>query len=409
MPNRLAVALSAAPWLAYPAGAARFPVAEPVGIAIAVDTIHDANAQPKVAFDAAGNSVVVWTRWTDAGNQSEVVAQRFGAGGRARGGRFRVNSYLPDFQAWPAVAMNASGQFVVAWVSNGQDGQLSGIYARAFSPRGGAVTGELAVNTSRGGQSIPAVGIDSKGSFVVAWYNERGTYLRRFSAAAAALGPEVLVSTGTNPTLAMAPTGAFILAWRDWDAATASASIRGRRFGKNGAPASEVLAISSRPITNSGTPRLAATADGGFLAAWDRCDYADFAAGCEVRLRRFDARNEPTSSADVTISAPDQRGHEWPAVAAEPGGYTAVSWQDCALDAGGQVSNCKIDTLFFDPEGQPDAEPDSIVADGNLLAPAVAAGGGSFVVSFDTTNCDSQRCDYTLPTGAYAWRYRVPR
>ena len=89
--------------------------------------------------------------------------------------------------------------------------------------------------------------------------------------------------------------------------------------------------------------------------------------------------------------------------------FTAVSWQDCALDGGGQVSGCKIQTLFFDPSGQRALAPTVIEADGNLLSPVVAAGPGSFLVAFDTTNCDSTRCDYTLPTGVYGWRYRVPR
>ncbi len=340
--------------LSLPAAGARFPTPDAARIAFAVDGLHDGNTQPKVAFDASGNFVAVWTRWTaDEVNRSEVVVQRFGASGRPRSGRFRVNTYLPDFQAYPVVAMNANGQFAVAWTSYGQDGQIGGIYARAFNARGAAVTAELPVNSSGDANGIPAIGIDAKGGFVVAWYNEVGTYLRRFSAAGAAMGPEAHITSGSNPTLAMAPDGSFLLAWRDWDARTATAHIRGRRFGRAGVPSSVELEINSRPITNSGTPSLASTPDGGFLVAWDRCDYANFAAGCEVRMRRFDAQDEPTTADDVTISPDDHRGHEWPTAAAEPGGYTAVAWQDCALDAGGQMSNCKIETLFFDPAGQP--------------------------------------------------------
>jgi hypothetical protein len=373
-----------------------------------VDSIHDANFQPRVAFDAAGNSILVWTRWSDAGdNQFEVVAQRFGAAGRPRGPRFRVSPRLSPHQSYAVVAMNASGQFAVAWVSYGQDGQISGIYARAFGPRGAAVTAELAVNTSVAAQSIPTVGLDANGAFVVAWYNELGLYVRRFAASGAALGPEARVAGGSNPKLAVVPDGSYLLVWREFDPST-RVSIVARRFARSGAPISDVLPVSSRPIEFSGTPGVATTPDGGFLVAWDRCNYLDFSEGCEIRARRFDAHGSPRSP-DVTISPADHRGHEWPAVGAEPGGFTAVSWQDCALDGGGQWSGCKIQTLFFDPSGQRAPAPNVIEADANLLGPVVAAGPGSFLVAFDTTNCDSTRCDYTLPTGVYGWRYRVPR
>ena len=404
--------LALAPLLAFPAAGARFPTPDPAGITFGVDGLYDGNAQPKVAFDASGNFVAVWTRWTaDEVNRSEVVAQRFGAGGRPRGGRFRVNSYLPDFQSFPAVAMNANGQFVVAWVSSGQDGQPSGIYARAFSARGMTVTGEVPVNTSRGGQSLPAIGIDAQGGFVVTWYNELGTYLRRFSATGTALGPEELVAaSGSGPsTVAVAPDGSFLVVWREWDLRAAAAHVRGRRFGRAGAPSSAELQISSRPITSSGTPSLAVTPDGGFLAVWDRCDFANAAEGCEVRMRRFDADDEPTTDDDVTISPADDRRHEWPTVAAAAGGYTAVAWQDYVGGGGGQAGSWKIGTLFFDPAGRPAPAPAAIVAGGNLMRPWLAAGGGSFVVAFDATNCHAAGCGGAFPNGAYARRYRIPR
>lgn len=73
------------------------------------------------------------------------------------------------------------------------------------------------------------------------------------------------------------------------------------------------------------------------------------------------------------------------------------------------MSHCRIETLFFDPAGQPAPAPAGIVVDGNLFSPRLAAGGGYFVVSFDASNCDPTRCDYTFPNGAYAQRYRIPR
>lgn len=269
----------------------------------------------------------------------------------------------------------------------------------------------FAVDGLRDANNAPAIGIDANGGFVVAWYNEQGTYLRRFGAAGAPLGPEVQIAADASgpPTLAIAPDGTFLVVWRDWDARTATAHIRGRRFGRAGVPSSVELEIDSRPIASSGTPSVAATPDGGFLVAWDRCDPANVEEGCEVRLRRFDAQDEPTTADDVTISPDDDRRHEWPAVAAAPTGHAAVAWQSCDFRGGNPTGNCRIETLFFDPAGQRALAPHSVVANSNLMRAWLAAGGSSFVVSFDASSCHAAGCQSTFPNGAYAQRYRIPR
>lgn len=408
-----ALTLFAALALLFASGAeaARFPTPEPLGIPLIVDSIHDANFQTSVASDGRGNTVAVWTRWADGGNQSEVVGQRFDAAGNVRGKRFRANTFLQSYQGYGTVAMNAGGRFAIAWVSFGQDEKdpnISRINARVYDNQGAPLTGELRVSTSEGGQDIPTIGIDRKGNFTVAWYNQLGVRLRRFTAAGVPLGPETGVASGSNPALAVAGDGRLTLVWRDWDLAASSAVLRGRRFGRTGEPSTPELAINSRPITHAGTPRLALTPDGGFVVAWDRCNFFDYSEGCEVRLRRFDAQGKPLA-ADVTVSPADRRGHELPAVAVEPGGYAAISWQNCALTGGGQTYDCKVETLFFDPTGRAAPAPQRLTADADFMAPAVTAGGGLFVVTYESINCDAARCDYTFPLGAYAWRYLIPR
>src|SRR5262249_45223564 len=56
---------------------------------------------------------------------------------------FRVNSFTTDAQRVPSVAMDAAGEFVVAWESFGQDGESYGIYAQRYNLGASPVAGSL--------------------------------------------------------------------------------------------------------------------------------------------------------------------------------------------------------------------------------------------------------------------------
>ncbi|MDZ8086445.1 MAG: cadherin-like domain-containing protein, partial [Nostoc sp. DedQUE12b] len=56
--------------------------------------------------------------------------------GVAQGGEFKVNTYTTSDQSIPTVAMNAGGDFVISWQSDGQDGSINGIYAQLNPNKG---------------------------------------------------------------------------------------------------------------------------------------------------------------------------------------------------------------------------------------------------------------------------------
>ena len=130
---------------------------------------------PAVAMDAAGDFVVAWN--SDAsqdGSNYGVYAQRYNAAGVAQGGEFQVNTYTTSSQACPAVAMDAAGDFVVAWQSYGQDGSGYGVYAQRYNAAGTAQGSEFRVNTyTTNAQRFPTVAMDAAGDFVVAWAARR--------------------------------------------------------------------------------------------------------------------------------------------------------------------------------------------------------------------------------------------
>jgi hypothetical protein len=111
-----------------------------VGPEFRVNT-HTTNNQrePSVAMDAKGDFVIAWDSRDQDGSSYGVYAQRYSADGVAQGGEFRVNTYTPGMQRVPSVAMDSNCDFVVAWVSYLQDGASNGVYAKRYDALG--VTG----------------------------------------------------------------------------------------------------------------------------------------------------------------------------------------------------------------------------------------------------------------------------
>ena len=84
------------------------------------------------------------------------------------GGEFLVNTTTADSQTRASMAMDADGDFVVAWQSNLQDGSGNGIFAQRYNAAGVAQGIEFRVNTTTANfQVSPDIAMDADGDFVV--------------------------------------------------------------------------------------------------------------------------------------------------------------------------------------------------------------------------------------------------
>src|SRR6185295_16956207 len=116
---------------------------------------------PAVSSDGGGNFVVVWSPLFD-GNFPGIAGQRFDAAGVRQGSEFQINSYITGQQGYPSVSSDGSGNFVVVWASNGQDGSSYGIFGRSFNAAGVAQGAEFRVNSyTTGTQRFAAVAAGS--------------------------------------------------------------------------------------------------------------------------------------------------------------------------------------------------------------------------------------------------------
>ena len=236
-----------------------------------------AQNRASVAVASAGDFVVVWSSYGQASGY-DVFGQRFNAAGAKVGPEFRVNTYSTGAQYSAHVAMSRSGEFVVVWVSVGQDGSAAGIFGQRFDASGTKRGGEFSVNGyTTGYQNQAAVAMDRGGNFVVAWNSDTedqvfGIFAQRFDASGAKVGPEFGVNVYTtngqySPAVAMDARGNFVVAWHG-DAQGGSADdIAARRFDRAGRPVSPDFLVNAQTANFQSTVALADTGR-GFVAAW---------------------------------------------------------------------------------------------------------------------------------------------
>ena len=105
-------------------------------------TVGPSGQRPAIDVDADGDFAVAWSG--PNGSAADVFGARFQSSGIPAGPTFRVNSYTTGAQAFPRIASDPAGNFVVAWLSEAQNG-VDGVFAQRYA----------------GGLSAAALGIDA--------------------------------------------------------------------------------------------------------------------------------------------------------------------------------------------------------------------------------------------------------
>lgn len=119
------------------------------------------------------NFVVVWQSYYQDTSSYGVFGQRYNISGTPIGPEFRVNSFVTGYQFYPSVAADAGGDFVVAWESADQDGSGAGVYGQRFASSGAGLGPEFRVNTyTTNSQRHAAVASTISGNFVVVWQSD---------------------------------------------------------------------------------------------------------------------------------------------------------------------------------------------------------------------------------------------
>jgi hypothetical protein len=346
-----------------------------------------------VGVDADGDFVVVWKSFD--GSEFGIFARRFSSSGAALGGQFQINTYTPNDQSLPVVDVDADGDFVVAWESEAQDGDLLGVFARRFSSAGAALTAALMVNTTTANtQRSPSVGTDADGDFVVAWNADFqdgsgfGVFARRFNSMGIAQGGEFQGNSFTPggqglPTIDLDADGDFVVSWSSAAQDGSLYGIFGQRFSAAGAKLGPEFQINTTFTYSQLTPKVGVDSDGDFVVVW----YTIYMGTIDVLGQRFSSTGAP-QGAEFAVNSYRPGAQYFPAIAVDEDGDFVVAWQSDSGDGSGKA----ITARRFKSSGLPasfDTRVNTTTAGGQVRAGVGAAADGDFVVT------------WTSPEGSY--------
>jgi hypothetical protein len=295
-------------------------------------------------------------------------------------GEFQVNIFTAGRQYYPSVAIDNAGNYVVTWMSEGQDGDSYGIYARRHNSSGVPQGSEFQANTSTTGlQANPSVAMDNSGDFVIVWRSDQGfdseIFAQKYNSRGIAAGSEFRVNAFTinpqnYPSVAMDSIGDLTITWIG--------------YGNQDGDGSGIFA---RRYNSAGIAQVPAN-----------CGDLVLNPNCSPVTGQFQVNTGTTSS------------QLQPAIAMNGAGRSVISWVSYGQDGNGfgiyaQMYNSSGDHLI--PSACASPLCDSATGElrvntyinGDQFSPSVAINGtGGFVVSWKSPQDGDQN-------GIYAQRY----
>jgi hypothetical protein len=101
-------------------------------------------SDPQIAHDENDGFAVTWFS-DQSGSDDDIFARHFDSNGSPTGTEFRVNTYTFLLQSYPRIASRPNGEFVVVWLSEHQDGYLTGTFGRLLRPAGTPLDGKTLI------------------------------------------------------------------------------------------------------------------------------------------------------------------------------------------------------------------------------------------------------------------------
>ncbi|MBR0556595.1 hypothetical protein J5J10_12985 [Ciceribacter sp. L1K23] len=293
---------------------------------------------------SGGGWVVTWTSDGQDGSDTGIYQQRYTAAGVATGGEVLVNSTTTGAQSSATVTALTDGGWVTSWVSDGQDGDGSGIFQQRYNSSGVAVDSEEQVNTETAGtQAAPAIAALADGGWVVTWHtydqdgDGYGIFQQAYNADGSLQGAEVQVNTTSagwqmNPVVTALEDGGWVVAWStnqdgiDYD-------VYQQRFNADGTEYGSETRVNTTLSSAQTVRAVTGLADGGWVVTWssDTQDGDDYG----IYQQRY-AANGSLVGSETRINTTTANGQIDPSVAGLADGGWVVTWTSWEQDGSGQ-------------------------------------------------------------------------
>jgi hypothetical protein len=172
----------------------------------------DADPSADVAFDKAGNAVVIWT--DEAGMHAAARPAR-----KTRFGRAQV---ISQTQADPQVTVGSSGHATAAWAAESHGSWRVGAAAAHKVP---SFASAVTLKLPGLGKSKPAIGVDGRAGITAAWSDDGRVMAATCGASGRCGRAKALSKRGEKagaPRVAVAADGTAVVAWSSSDGVSAA-------------------------------------------------------------------------------------------------------------------------------------------------------------------------------------------
>ncbi len=288
--------------------------------------------------------VVVWE--SDQNNQ--VYFRLYDTNGQPTGNATEIARSGSTERSNPVVAMNASGQFIVVWEAEDQDGDNNGLYAQRFAADGTPMARpSLALSAGKSGavyenpyefrisretkddQRTPAVALFDNGRFIITWVQEEGgdddqiLYATFDDQGNQELNSDQLASTNDNrqyetPVVAINNTTQTAVIAFVKDPGTGTPDLELAKIGSNGLVDTVKLNVHSHGFL--ARPAIAMNDNGAIVVAWQE-GFLDNA----MYFKRLDANLDQIGS-DTEYFQSFDKYQSSPSIALDASGNIVVAW-----------------------------------------------------------------------------------
>jgi len=292
---------------------------------------------PGLAVDGSGNFVITW--YDRRNDNYDIYAQRFNSSGTPQGSNFKVNNDVGvEWQQFPTVDMDSSGNFMITWIDERSGWHKYDIYSQRYNSSGTPQGSNFKANDDVGAadQKYPAIAIDKSGNSVIVFQDQRNSnwdiFAQKYNSAGTTVGSNFRVNndTGTtsqsNPAIAMDGSGNFVIAWNDYR--NNNYDIYAQRYNSSGTTVGSSFRVNNDTGTTSqSNPAIAMDGSGNFVIAWD--DYRNWRTLLmDIYAQRFSSSGTPQGSNFKVNDETQYTDSYFPAVYMDNSGDFVITWHD---------------------------------------------------------------------------------
>lgn len=302
------------------------------------DTTRSTQQHPQIAVNSNGDYAAVWSTNLIDGDGFGIAIKGVSGDGSTWLSERILNGSVDGNQSHPDVAINSTGDYVVAWMSNSpsDDSDGFGIRHQRAKTNGNVIVQNLKTNsTDAGQQRFPKVALAANGVYAIVWESAGDIKWRRYNNTGTATGPEVTVNTTQDsiqgyPDIAMDNAGNVVIVWQSLGQDSDGYGIYAQRYGTDTSKVGTEFKVHTDSIGHQIEPKVSMSTSGDFVVTWS--SFGTDGDGYGVYAQQFLSDGTPSGS-QFRVNETTSNFQMHPDVDHSPGGTFVITYASWGHDA----------------------------------------------------------------------------